>query len=111
MKFGQVLLIVITSIVTFIGLAISKLYDKYVKNNIVVQGMVYLFFTLIALRILGWAAKPFIPHGIPRFLQHIDLSNITINIPEVTPIIALLIFVVALIGACIFIRHIIKALD
>ena len=35
MKAGNIFLIILTSIITFIGLCLNKLYDKFVKKNIV----------------------------------------------------------------------------
>ena len=52
MKLGQIILIILGSIITFIGLIINKIYDVYVKKNVVVQIAIYLFFTLLTLRIL-----------------------------------------------------------
>lgn len=111
MKASNIFLIVLTSIITFIGLAVSKLYDRYIKNNILVQGAVYLFFTLIAFRFLAWAAKPFIPHGVPTFLQGFSIPAITVNIPEVTPLCSLIIFLVALGIVCIFFKHALGKFD
>ena len=111
MKASNIFLIVITSIVTFIGLAISKLYDKYIKNNILVQGAVYIFFTLIAFRVLAWAARPFIPHGIPKFLQGLNIPAINITMPEITPLVSLIIFIVALVCVCIFFKHALGKFD
>ena len=68
MKGTNVFLIVITSIITFIGLVCNKLYDKYIKNNWLVQMMLYAFWTLLAFRLLFWIAKPLIPTGVPRCL-------------------------------------------
>jgi len=108
MKAGNLFLIIITSIITFIGLACSKLYDKYIKNNVLVQIMLYIFWTLLSLRALIWIGKPFIPHGIPRCLQHIDLSGITI--PELSPFIALTIFIAIIVGVCIFFKNLIQGI-
>lgn len=58
MKLGNVLLLIVATIFTFIGLAINKIYTIYVKKNIFVQTAIYTTFTLIALRILYWIAKP-----------------------------------------------------
>ena len=60
MKAGNIFLIILTSIITFIGLAINKLYDTFVKKNIIVQCAIYLVFTLGILRILYWVSKPFL---------------------------------------------------
>ena len=60
MKAGNIFLIILTSIITFIGLCFKKLYDKFVKKNIVVQSAIYLVFTLGILRILYWVSKPFL---------------------------------------------------
>ena len=58
MKGSNIFLIVITSIITFIGLFFSKIYDKYVKQNLVVQIALYLFWTILVLRLLYWVARP-----------------------------------------------------
>ena len=106
MKASNIFLIIITSIVTFIGLACSKLYDKYIKNNVLVQIMMYIFWTLLAFRVLYWVAQPLIPHGIPRCLQHIDLSGIAV--PELSPFIALIIFVIIIGAVCVFFKKTIE---
>lgn len=72
MKSSNIFLIVITSIVTFIGLFFSKIYDKYVKQNVVVQIALYLFWTLLVLRILYWLAKPIL-YGL--FPLHLGLGQ------------------------------------
>lgn len=72
MKSSNIFLIVITSIITFIGLFFSKIYDKYVKQNVVVQIALYLFWTLLVLRILYWLAKPIL-HGL--FPLHLGLGQ------------------------------------
>ena len=109
MKGTNVFLIVITSIITFIGLVCNKLYDKYIKNNLLVQMMLYAFWTLLAFRLLFWIAKPLIPTGVPRCLQHIDKINIVV--PEVTPLVALIIFVVCLVGVVLFIKSLVDSVD
>lgn len=108
MKAGNVFLIILTSIVTFIGLACSKLYDKYIKNNVLVQIMLYIFWTLLSLRVLLWVGKPFIPHGVPRCLQHIDFSGITL--PEMTPFIQLVIFAIIITCVCIFFKKVVEGI-
>ena len=60
MKAGNIFLIILTSIITFIGLCFNKLYDKFVKKNVVVQCAIYLVFTLGILRLLYWISKPFL---------------------------------------------------
>lgn len=59
MKAGNIFLLLITSLFTVIGLAFNKLYDKYVKKNVVVQFALYSVWTLLVLRLLWWVAKPF----------------------------------------------------
>lgn len=101
MKTSNIFLIILTSIVTFIGLCINKLYDRFIKKNIIVQGAIYTIFTIGSLRLLYWIAKPIIPTGVPRMLQGLD--KVTIVIPEVTPLISLIVFIAAIIvlGGCI----------
>lgn len=108
MKGTNVFLIVITSIITFIGLVCNKLYDKYIKNNWLVQMMLYAFWTLLSFRLLAWIAKPLIPHGVPRCLQHLDKIQLNISLPEVTPFVALVIFIIVMICVCIYIKSLIK---
>ena len=60
MKTSNVFLIIITSIITFIGLAINKFYQKFIKANFVIKGVFHLFVTLLALRVMYWTVKPFI---------------------------------------------------
>lgn len=99
MKFGQITLIVITSIITFIGLALSKIYDIYVKKNIIVQSAIYLFFTLLVLRVLYWIAKPLLNFSFP-FLK-LCLSNIHITFtadPNIAISLVLLLFVFIVAG-------------
>jgi len=62
MKASNIFLIILTAIITFIGLVCTKLYDKYVKKNIIVQWALYIFWTLLVLRILYWVASPVINH-------------------------------------------------
>lgn len=77
MKLGQIILIILGSIITFIGLIINKIYDVYVKKNVVVQIAIYLFFTLLTLRILYWIAKPLIKSIIPTLKVCVSNVNIT----------------------------------
>lgn len=58
MKIGNVILLIVATIFTFIGLAFNKIYNIYIKKNILVQGIIYLTFTLLAFKILYWIAKP-----------------------------------------------------
>lgn len=99
MKLGQIILIILGSIITFIGLIINKIYDVYVKKNIVVQIAIYLFFTLLTLRILYWIAKPFI-HSILIFIrQCFSHVNITFTAdPNISISIILLIFTLIIVG-------------
>ena len=102
MKGSNIFLIVITSIITFIGLVCSKLYEKYVKKNILVQIMLYGFWTLLALRLFMWAAKPLVPTGLPRFLQGITIDFGAL--PDITPMVCLIIFSIIIIGVCLFFK-------
>lgn len=108
MKLGNVLLIVIMSIFTFIGLALTKLYETYIKNNILVQGCLYLFFTLFMLRGLIWAARPLLKGlHLGQILHGLNI-HVNITAPDVTPLLILGVFVVVIIAACIFIKKIIE---
>lgn len=69
MRGSNIFLIVITSIITFIGLFFSKIYDKYVKQNLVVQIALYLFWTILVLRLLYWVAKPVLSGLFPIHLH------------------------------------------
>lgn len=77
MKASNIFLIILTAIVTFIGLICTKLYDKYVKKNVVVQWSLYVFWTLLVLRVLYWVASPIINHIINpagqlgRYVSHV----------------------------------------
>ena len=99
MKLGQIILIILGSIITFIGLVLNKIYDVYVKKNIVVQLAIYLFFTLLTLRILYWIAKPFI-HSILIFIrQCFSHVNITFTAdPNIAISVVLLIFTLIILG-------------
>ena len=77
MKLGQVILLIFTSIITFIGLACNKLYEKYVKKNVVVQFAFYCFWTILVLRLLYWIAKPLIKSIIPTLKLCVSNVNIT----------------------------------
>lgn len=99
MKLGQIILIILGSIITFIGLLFNKIYDVYVKKNIVVQGAIYLFFTLLTLRILYWIAKPFI-HSIIMFIKQC-FSHVHITFtadPSISISVILLIFTLIIVG-------------
>ena len=99
MKLGQIILIILGSIITFIGLLFNKIYDVYVKKNIVVQGAIYLFFTLLTLRILYWVAKPFIHSTIVFIKQCLAHVNITFTAdPNIAISVVLLIFTLIILG-------------
>ena len=104
MKGSNIFLIVITSIITFIGLFFSKIYDKYVKQNIVVQVALYLFWTILVLRLLYWVAKPVL-HGLfpihlglgqyyLKTLETLQALNIGIGWPIIIFVITMIIFLV-----------------
>lgn len=99
MKLGQIILIILGSIITFIGLVLNKIYDVYVKKNVVVQIAIYLFFTLLTLRILYWIAKPFL-HSIIMFIkQCLSHVNITFTAdPSISISVILLIFTLIILG-------------
>ena len=99
MELGQIILIILGSIITFIGLVLNKIYDVYVKKNVVVQLAIYLFFTLLTLRLLYWIAKPFI-HSIIMFIkQCLSHVNITFTAdPSISISIVLLIFTLIIVG-------------
>lgn len=99
MKFGQIILIVITSIITFIGLVLNKIYDIYVKKNVIVQGAIYLFFTLLVLRILYWAAKPLLSFSFPCLKLFLSNVHITFTAdPNIAISLVLLLFVFIVAG-------------
>lgn len=68
MKAGNVFLIILSSIITVIGLLCTKLYEKYVKKNVLVQWALYTFWTLIVLRVLAWAFTPLMTTGTKAIL-------------------------------------------
>ncbi len=105
MKGSNIFLIIITSIITFIGLIINKLYDKYVKKNIIVQGCLYVFWTALVLRAMYWVTKPLIPHGL---LHKLHLFPISIQIADVSPTAILVTFVLGIVGLCIFFKRLIE---
>ena len=79
MKAGNIFLLIVTSIITVIGLAFNKLYDKYVKKNVIVQGALYSVWTLLVLRLLWWVAKPFCKGTliwIKSLLSHVNITFI-----------------------------------
>ena len=99
MKLGQITLIVITSIITFIGLALSKIYDIYVKKNVIVQGAIYLFFTLLVLRILYWIARPLLKFSFPFLKSCVSNIHITFTAdPNIAISLVLLLFVFIVAG-------------
>lgn len=77
MKPSNIFLIILTAIVTFIGLVCTRLYDKYVKKNIIVQWSLYIFWTLLVLRVLYWVASPIISHiinpagALGKYISHV----------------------------------------
>lgn len=96
MKLHQISLVIMGSIITFIGLVLNKIYETYIKNNKVIQIAIYLFFTLVTLRILYWIAKPFLDWLIPLKLT---LANVNITFtadPSIGLSIILLIFTIIL---------------
>ena len=97
MKFGQILLIILGSIATFIGLAVNKIYQTYVKKNILVQCILYVFWTLLTIRLLYWVAKPFLNIDIKAILDNLGIDVININVGSTAQIICLIVFVIAFI--------------
>ena len=111
MKLGQILLIIFTSIITLIGLAFSKLYDKYVKNNAIVQMAFYLFWTLLIFRGLYWVAKPFLHINVTETLHNLGFEGISIQIGDLSAYIVCLIFLVGITGSCIWHSNKLKYLE
>lgn len=60
MKFGQIVLLIITSIITFIGLVINKIYQNYIKDNQFLQIIIWSFWTLVVIKFLAWMTRTFI---------------------------------------------------
>ena len=84
MKLSNILLIIFTSLLTFIGLAVNKLYTKFIQNNVVIVGALYVLFTVLVLRMLYFVAKPLILstfNGLSHLVRTIQLDH--------TPIIAI----------------------
>ena len=109
MKAINIFTILVMSVLTFVWLACCKIYDTYIKKNILVQCCMYIFWTLIMCRILLWTAKPFL-HGID--LKHfINTSHISIHISHLSPIIAIGIYILFTTVVGLYIMGVIKKLD
>lgn len=118
MKAGNVFLIILTSIATVIGLIFTKLYEKYVKKNVLVQWALYIFWTLIVFRVLAWVITPFITantkamifkcgHGVKYvFDSFMSLSDTNCGI-----IIVGLIFSAAVITSVLILKHLLNKIS
>ena len=112
MKLGQMITIIFMSILTFIGLLITKLYEKYVKQNIFVQGALYIFWTAIIFRILYWAVKPFINSTyIINTIKHVATVLNYFNIASTNPIWMVLCFIVCGISVVFLAKWTIKQVN
>lgn len=98
MKFGNILLIVITSIFAFIGLLCTKLYEKYIKQNIVVQAALYFVWTVLVLRVVYWITKPFL-HGIFIWCKSLFKNvHVTLSIePSISLTVVMMIFLLIIV--------------
>ena len=92
MKLGNIILIVFTSILTFIALLITKLYEKYVKKNILVQSALYIFWTALIFRIMYWAIKLIVHiHSLSYFKTIIHTCGTYITEPLIVLILVIVI--------------------
>ena len=89
----RIVAIILLSILVFIWLAIMKIYETYIKRNILVQSCLYLFWTILTIRGLIWVAKPLINKSWFNFLHYFNIS-ITITDNSVIPIVSLIIGIV-----------------
>lgn len=99
MKAGNIFLIIITSIITFIGLCFNKLYTKFVKDNPIIQFAIYAVFTLGILRLLYWVSKPFLK-GLYVYIPKV-FSNVHITFtlePSISMTVVAIIFIMIMIG-------------
>lgn len=99
MKAGNIFLIIITSIITFIGLCFNKLYTKFVKDNPIIQFAIYSVFTLSILRVLYWVSKPFLK-GLYTYIPKV-FSNVHITFtlePSISMTVVAIIFIMIMIG-------------
>ena len=99
MKAGNIFLIIITSIITFIGLCFNKLYTKFVKDNPIIQFAIYSVFTLSILRVLYWVSKPFLK-GLYVYIPKV-FSNVHITFtlePSISMTVVVLVFIILMIA-------------
>ena len=83
MKLGNILLVIFASLLTFIGLLVNNIYTKFIKDNIVIISTLYVFFTVLSLRVLYFVAKPLINgtvNAITKFCSQFTTNLVSINI-------------------------------